>query len=179
MTLYTLGEHQPEVADGVYIAPGAQVMGMVRLMQGANIWFNAVLRGDEDWLTIGPDTNIQDGAVLHADPGGPLVLGRGVTVGHKAMLHGCTVGDYSLIGINSVVLDGAQIGKYCMIGAGALVPGGMQVPDYSLVVGIPGKVKRSLDEGAAKMLRNSAEHYVKNAQRFLRELKPDARFENN
>ncbi|MBF2754772.1 MAG: gamma carbonic anhydrase family protein [Gammaproteobacteria bacterium AqS3] len=171
MSIYALGEHTPEIADDAYIAPGAHVLGQVRLMAKSSVWFNAVLRGDEDWLTVGPETNVQDGAVLHADPGGPLVLGTGVTVGHQAMLHGCHVGDYSLIGIQSVVLDGAQIGRFCIIGAGAVVAANAQIPDYSMVVGVPGKIKRTLDSSIEPMLRTSAQHYVENARRFLAELK--------
>lgn len=175
--LFELGNLKPEFqGDGQFIADNATVIGSVRLMEKSSIWFNVVIRGDNDWITIGPETNIQDGSVLHTDSGIPLTLGRGVTVGHKVMLHGCTVGDYSLIGINAVVLNGAKIGKYCLIGANTLIPEGMEVPDGSLVVGSPGKIKRELSGQQKKMLELSAAHYVQNASRYLEKLRPFERF---
>lgn len=170
---YQLNDRTPELeGEGQFVADNASVIGRVRLMENSSVWFNAVIRGDNDLITIGPDTNIQDGSVLHTDPGMPLTLGRGVTVGHKVMLHGCEVGDYSLIGINAVVLNGAKIGKHCLIGANALIPEGMEVPDGSMVVGSPGKIKRELSDNQKKMLEMSAQHYVQNAARYAGELKP-------
>ncbi len=169
--LYALGDLKVEVkAMDVYIADNATVVGNVALESKSSVWFNVVIRGDNELIHIGEETNIQDGSVLHSDPGYPLSLGRGVTVGHKAMLHGCTVGDYSLIGINAVVLNGAKIGKHCLIGANALIPEGMEIPDGSLVLGSPAKVKRELSSAQQKMLEISAAHYVKNADRFRRSL---------
>jgi carbonic anhydrase/acetyltransferase-like protein (isoleucine patch superfamily) len=167
---YSLGELTPTVDESAYIAPGAHVIGNVNLQQGSSVWFNAVIRGDMDTITVGKDTNIQDGSVLHTDAGVPLTLGTGVTVGHKVMLHGCTIGDYSLIGINAVVLNGAKIGKYCIIGANALITENMEIPDFSLVVGSPGKVMKTLDESVASKLEASAAHYRDNAIHYLNNL---------
>ncbi|MCH8499512.1 MAG: gamma carbonic anhydrase family protein [Marinobacter sp.] len=170
--LYELGKRKPELkGDGHFIAENATIVGSAVLEARCSIWFNVVIRADNDVITIGPESNVQDGAVLHVDPGKKLTLGRGVTVGHKAMLHGCDIGDYSLIGINAVVLNGAKIGKHCLIGANALIPEGMEVPDGSMVVGSPGVIKRELNEQQRKMLELSAAHYVHNAQRYLKELR--------
>lgn len=170
---YQLNDRTPELeGDGQFVAENASVIGHVRLMEKSSVWFNAVVRGDNELITIGPETNIQDGSVLHTDPGIPLTLGKGVTVGHNVMLHGCEIGDYSLIGINAVVLNGAKIGKHCLIGANALIPEGMEVPDGSMVVGSPGKVKRELTESQKNMLEMSAQHYVQNAARYISGLKP-------
>ena len=155
---YKLGTTSPQVHDNTFIAPGAHVIGNVELKAGASVWFNAVIRGDMDKITVGENTNIQDGSVLHTDAGIPLKLGKGVTVGHKVMLHGCEIGDYSLVGINAVVLNGAKIGKYCIIGANALITENMEIPDYSLVVGAPGKVIRTMDESVEPKLKGSASH---------------------
>ncbi|SFM09382.1 gamma carbonic anhydrase family protein [Halopseudomonas yangmingensis] len=168
---YSLGESRVEMADDAWIADSAAVIGKVRLEAGANVWFSAVLRGDNELILIGEHSNVQDGAVMHTDMGYPLTLGKGVTVGHNAMLHGCTVGDYSLVGINAVILNGAKIGKYCIIGANTLIPEGKEIPDGSLVVGSPGKVVRSLSDAQKKMLEASAAHYVHNAARYRRDLK--------
>ncbi|WP_334020654.1 gamma carbonic anhydrase family protein [Alteromonas sp. S015] len=168
---YKLGPTLPQVHDDTFIAPGAHVIGNVELKAGTSVWFNAVIRGDMDKIIVGENTNIQDGSVLHTDAGIPLVLGKGVTVGHKVMLHGCEIGDYSLIGINAVVLNGAKIGKYCIIGANALITQNMEIPDYSLVVGAPGKVIRELDENVELKLRASADHYVNNAKTYKSSLK--------
>lgn len=171
--LYELEGLAPELrGDGQYVTDNATVIGNVVLHEKSSIWFNTVIRGDNEPITIGPETNVQDGSVLHTDPGHPLTLGRGVTVGHKVMLHGCEVGDYSLIGINAVVLNGAKIGKHCLIGANTLIPEGMVVPDGSLVVGAPGKIKRELTGEQQKMLELSATHYVQNASRYMTGLKP-------
>lgn len=164
--IYELDGLTPQVGNNVYIAPGAHVIGGVELNDNVSVWFNAVIRGDMDTIKIGNDTNIQDGSVLHTDAGVPLELGTGVTVGHKAMLHGCTVGDYSLIGINAVILNGAKIGRGCIIGANALITENMEIPDFSLVVGAPGKIVRTMDEAVLEKLTASANHYVENARRF-------------
>jgi|TARA_A100001518_G_C1224486_1_gene71285 carbonic anhydrase/acetyltransferase-like protein (isoleucine patch superfamily) len=159
------------MAADAWIADTAAVIGKVKLEAGANVWFGAVIRGDVEQITVGEHSNVQDGAVMHADSGVPLTLGKGITVGHNAMLHGCTVGDYSLIGINAVVLNGAKIGKHCIIGANSLIPEGKEIPDGSLVMGSPGKVVKTLSDQQKKMLELSAAHYVQNAKRFRDELK--------
>jgi carbonic anhydrase/acetyltransferase-like protein (isoleucine patch superfamily) len=173
MTIYALGDSKPQLPPlGEYwVAPSASVIGNVILHTNASVWFGAVLRGDNDPITVGPDSNIQDGSVLHTDMGSPLTLGRGVTVGHKAMLHGCEVGDYSLIGIGAVVLNGVKIGRNCIIGANALITEGKVIPDNSLVVGQPGKVVRERDPAHIAVLQMSAEHYVQNWKRFAAELR--------
>ena len=171
--IYTLGNRVPEFrGDDYFIADGAVVIGSVVLEQNASVWFNAVIRGDNDLITIGENSNIQDGSVLHTDGGIPLTVGRNVTVGHKVMLHGCTIGDNSLIGINSVILNGAKIGKGCLIGANALIPEGKEIPDGSLVMGAPGKVVRELSPEQQKGLEMSAMHYVENFKRYKKDLKP-------
>ncbi|QIF82458.1 gamma carbonic anhydrase family protein [Brevundimonas sp. 'scallop'] len=174
MTIYALGDSKPQLPpQGEYwVAPSASVIGNVILHSNASVWFGAVLRGDNDPITVGPDSNIQDGSVLHTDMGSPLTLGRGVTVGHKAMLHGCEVGAYSLIGIGAVVLNGVKIGRNCIIGANALITEGKIIPDNSLVVGQPGKVVRERDPAHIAVLQMSAEHYVQNWKRFAAELRP-------
>jgi carbonic anhydrase/acetyltransferase-like protein (isoleucine patch superfamily) len=171
MALYELDGIKPQTAAGVWIADSAQVMGDVVLGENANIWFGAVLRGDTDTITVGKNSNVQDGSVLHADENVPLTIGDNVTVGHQVMLHGCTIGDGSLIGIQSVILNKARIGKGCIVGAGSVVTEGKEFPDYSLIVGSPAKVVRQLDEATAQKLLMSAQHYVKNAQRFAKGLK--------
>ncbi|MAC98773.1 MULTISPECIES: gamma carbonic anhydrase family protein [Pseudomonas] len=168
---YSLGEDRVQMADDAWIADTAAVIGKVTLEAGANVWFGAVIRGDVERITVGEHSNVQDGAVMHADIGVPLTLGKGITVGHNAMLHGCTVGDYSLIGINAVVLNGAKIGKHCIIGANSLIPEGKEIPDGSLVMGSPGKVVKTLNDQQKKMLELSAAHYVQNAKRFRDQLK--------
>ena len=168
---YSLGERRIETRGDFWIADSASVIGSVILENNASIWFNAVVRGDCDVITIGENTNIQDGSVLHADVGVPLTIGRNVTVGHKVMLHGCSIGDNSLIGINAVILNGARIGRFCIIGANALIPEGKEIPDYSLVMGSPGKVVREVTEAQKLLLEHSALHYVENFKRFRRDLK--------
>lgn len=171
MAIYRLGDKVPQLAASVWIAPNATLIGDVRLAENVSIWWNAVLRGDNDPITIGANTNIQDGSVLHTDAGIPLTLGRDITVGHLVMLHGCTIGDGTLVGIKSVVLNGAVIGKHCLIGANTLIPEGKIIPDRSVVMGSPGKVVRELtDEQLARFARN-APHYVQNAQRYRLNLK--------
>ena len=173
MTVYALGDSKPQLPpQGEYwVAPSASVIGNVILHTNASVWFGATLRGDNDPITVGPDSNIQDGSVLHTDFGSPLTLGRGVTVGHNAMLHGCEVGDYSLIGIGAVVLNGVRIGRNCIIGANALITEGKVIPDNSLVMGQPGKVVRERDPEHIAVLQMSAEHYVQNWKRFAAELR--------
>ena len=172
MAVYALGDKKPQLPpQGEYwIAPNAVVLGDVILESGASIWFNAVLRGDTDTLTVGENSNIQDGSILHADEGVPLIIGRDVTVGHQAMLHGCTIGDNSLIGIGAVVLNGAVIGRNCLIGANSLIPEGKVIPDGSLVMGQPGKVVRELTEAQIVGITMSAGHYVQNWKRFAARL---------
>ncbi len=167
---YRLGQSHVEAHPQSWVAPNATLVGKVKLESGASVWFNAVLRGDNELIHIGEQSNVQDGTVMHTDMGFPLSVGRGVTIGHNAMLHGCSVGDYSLIGINAVVLNGAKIGKYCIIGANTLIAEGKEIPDGSLVVGSPGKVVRELTDAQKQMLEASAAHYVHNAQRYARDL---------
>ncbi|HET7312863.1 gamma carbonic anhydrase family protein [Salinisphaera sp.] len=171
---YRLGDIAPEVpANGDYfIAENATVVGRVRLAERSSIWFNAVVRGDQEPIVIGEASNVQDACVLHTDPGYPLTLGARVTVGHQAMLHGCTIGDNSLIGIQAVVLNGATIGRNCLIGAGALIAEGKTIPDNSLVMGAPGRVKRELEAEEIEALGHGAAHYVENYRRFLVEMQP-------
>lgn len=167
MTLWALDGVAPEIdADIAWIAPTAVLVGKVIVRADAGIWFGVVARGDNEPITIGARTNVQENAVLHTDMGYPLSIGEGCTIGHKAMLHGCTIGDNTLIGMGATVLNGASIGSNCLIGAGALITEGKHIPDGSLVVGAPGKVVRQLDDAAMAGLRKSAEAYVRNARRF-------------
>ena len=177
MAIYTLGDKSPNLPlpDEYWIASDAQVIGDVTLRPGSSIWWGAILRGDNEPIVIGEDSNIQDGSVLHTDVGEPLIVGRGVTVGHLAMLHGCEIGDNSLIGIGAVVLGRAKIGKNCLIGAGALITEGKVIPDGSLVMGQPGKVVRMLEAGQIAALEASAQHYVQNWKRYARDLRAVAR----
>ena len=169
--LYKLDEHEPILEGNYYVADSAIVLGKVRLCKDASVWFGAVLRGDTELITIGEGSNVQECSVLHTDLGFPLNIGKDVTIGHKVMLHGCTIGDGSLIGINSVVLNGAKIGKGCLIGANALITEGMEVPDGSLVLGSPGRIKGELSEDQQQGLILSAKHYVENGKRFKEGLK--------
>ena len=170
MPVFSLGERQPDLDQDHFIAPGAMIIGSVVLKASCNIWFNVVIRGDGDQITVGERSNVQDNSVLHADPGKPLLIGSVVTVGHGAMLHGCTVGDGSLIGIHAVVLNQAVIGKGCIIGANSLIPEGKIIPDGSLVMGTPGKVVRILSEDERAGLIRTAHGYVARALRYRREL---------
>ncbi len=171
MPIYQLGDDVPNIPDSAYVAAEATVIGKVTLGANVSIWPGAVLRGDNESITIGTDSNVQDGAVLHADPGFPLNIGDNVTIGHQAMLHGCTIGDDSLIGIQAVVMNGAVIGKDCLLGAGALVPEGKVFADGKLIVGAPAKVVRELsDEDIAKMHR-AAPGYVRRQQMYKAKLK--------
>jgi carbonic anhydrase/acetyltransferase-like protein (isoleucine patch superfamily) len=172
MAVFSIDGIEPDRTSGFsWIAPTASVIGNVKIGSEVGIWFGCVIRGDQEAITIGDRTNIQDNCVFHTDPGFPVTVGKGCTIGHKAMIHGCTIGDNSLIGMGAIVLNGAGIGRNCLIGAGALIPEGKQIPDNSLVMGMPGKVIRQLDENAVQGLRNSADHYVQNARRFARGLK--------
>ena len=166
MAIYAIDGVAPHIAATAWVADSAQVMGQVELGEGASVWFGAVVRGDTDRITIGAGSNIQDASVLHADAGQPLRIGRNGTVGHKAMLHGCTIGDESLIGIGAVVLNGAKIGKNCLVGAGALVTEGKEFPDGSMILGSPAKAVRQLTPAQIEGLRQSARHYTDNARRF-------------
>lgn len=170
MTSYRLGEHAPALAVGVWVAPSAQVMGNVHLGADSSVWYGAVVRADNEPMYIGAGSNVQDGAVLHSDPGFALTIGENVTVGHQAMLHGCTVGDGSLIGIGAIVLNGARIGKNCLVAAGALVTEGKHFPDGSLIVGSPATVKRSLSAEQIEGLLASAVNYRANARKHAQHL---------
>ena len=170
MTLYALGGRRPDVAADSYVAPGARLIGDVTLAARASVWFNAVLRGDNEPIRIGEETNIQDGCVLHTDPGFPLNVGPRVTVGHNAILHGCTIGEGSLIGMGAVVMNGARIGRGCLIAAGALVPEGREIPDGMMALGSPAKATRELDEAARAVLLEAAAVYVEKAQRYGHDL---------
>ena len=165
MAIYQLGDDSPRIATTAWVADSAQVIGRVSLAEGASIWYGAVLRGDNEWITIGAGSNVQESCVLHTDMGFPLMLGEEVTVGHQVMLHGCTVGDGTLIGIQAVVLNGARIGKNCMIGAGAVVTQGKEFPDHSLILGSPAKRVREISPEQLEGMRGAARHYVENAQR--------------
>ena len=170
--IYSLGDKKVQiVGEDYFIAENATVIGSVIIHNDVSIWFNSVIRGDNDPITIGEGTNIQDGAVLHTDEGIPLNIGKGVTVGHQAMLHGCQVGDNSLIGISAVVLNNAEIGKNCIIGANSLITQGKVIPDNSMVLGSPGKIVREVNEEEIEELKHSAEHYIGNFKRFKEQLK--------
>ncbi|RYF80946.1 MAG: gamma carbonic anhydrase family protein [Comamonadaceae bacterium] len=171
MALYELDGVAPQLAEGAWVADSAQVIGNVKMAQDSSVWFGAVARGDTETISIGRNSNVQDLSVLHADIGSPLTIGDNVTVGHQVMLHGCTIGDNSLIGIQAVVLNNAKIGRNCIVGAGSVVTEGKEFPDNSLIIGAPAKVVRTLDDAAAAKLRQSAEHYVDNARRFATGLK--------
>jgi carbonic anhydrase/acetyltransferase-like protein (isoleucine patch superfamily) len=168
MTLYALDGHAPQTPeDGdFWVAPDANVIGNVVLEAATSVWFGVTLRGDNEVIHIGAGSNVQDHTVMHTDPGYPLVIGAGCTIGHKAMLHGCTIGENSLIGMGATILNGAKIGRNCLIGAGALITEGKEIPDGSLVMGAPGRVIRTLDAAAIEGLKASALHYQRNMRRF-------------
>ena len=169
MAIYSLEGNCPQLPDdGAYwVADTASVIGKVVLAANSSVWFGAVLRGDNESITVGENSNIQDLSVCHTDMGYPLTIGRDVTIGHQAALHGCTIGDGSLIGMGATVLNGARIGKSCIIGAHSLIPEGKEIPDFSLVVGMPGRVVKTLDEETVKKLKKSAEGYVANHRRYM------------
>ncbi|WP_299596187.1 gamma carbonic anhydrase family protein [uncultured Tateyamaria sp.] len=166
MTLYSLGHDRPQIARDTWVAPDANLIGKVILEEGASVWFGCTIRADHEDIRIGAGTNVQENCVMHIDAGYPLTIGPGCTIGHKVMLHGCTIGENSLIGMGATVLNGAKIGKNCLIGAGALITEGKEIPDGSLVMGVPGKVVRELDEQAIQGLRASALHYQENMRKF-------------
>lgn len=173
--IFSLGDRHAKLeGNGHFIAPNASVIGSVTLKQGASVWFNAVLRGDNDLIEVGANSNIQDGAVLHTDPGIELIVGDNVTVGHQVMLHGCAIGNNSIIGIGSSVLNGSRIGSDCIVGAHSLVTEGKEFPDGVLILGSPAKVVRDLKPQEFELLKTNAEFYVQNAQRFLKELGTDS-----
>ena len=172
MTLYALGDISPTVDDSAWVAPDANVIGNIVLEEKSSVWFCCTLRGDSEEIRVGKGSNVQENCVLHTDMGFPLSVGRNVTVGHKAMLHGCTIGDGSLIGMGATILNGAVIEKNCLIGAGALITEGKRIPEGSLVMGSPGRVIRQLDTDAINGLRLSAEGYQANARRFRNGLVP-------
>lgn len=171
MAIYELDGMVPQLADTAWVADNAQVMGRVSLGEDSSVWFGATVRGDTEFIRIGNGSNVQDGSVLHADNGMPLVIGERVTVGHQVMLHGCTIGDESLIGIGAVVLNGVKIGKNCLVGAGSLVTEGKEFPDGSMILGSPARVVRSLTPEQIEGLRQSAAHYIDNARLYRRSLK--------
>lgn len=168
---YKLGDHAPIIDDTCFVAPSADLIGQVTLKANASVWFNCVLRADNEPITIGQNSNIQDGSILHVDSGFPIVISNDVTVGHKVMLHGCTIGEGTLIGMNAVVLNGAKIGKQCLIGANALVTENMDIPDGSMVLGSPAKIVKTLDQPTQTRLKMGAEHYVQNSAHYKTGLK--------
>ena len=170
--LYRLGDLQPTIEGEIFVAPGARVIGDVTLGHEANVWFNAVVRGDNDHIALGARVNVQDGAVLHVDAGVPLLVEDGVSIGHKAMLHGCTVRSGTLVGINAVILNNADIGRDCLIGANALVAEGKRIPERSLVVGSPGRVLRTLSDEEVEAVRYASTSYVEKARRYRDALVP-------
>lgn len=172
MTLYALDDIAPELAGDAWAAPDANIIGKVVLEAKSSVWFGCTLRGDNEEIRVGAGSNVQENVVCHTDPGYPLIIGPGVTVGHKVMLHGCTIGENSLIGMGATILNGAKIGKNCLIGANALITEGKEIPDGSLVMGAPGKIVRQLDAQAIAGLRASAKHYQDNMRRFRTGLKP-------
>jgi carbonic anhydrase/acetyltransferase-like protein (isoleucine patch superfamily) len=174
--IFSLGVRSIETSgEDYYIAPGACVIGSVRFGQGSSVWFNCVLRGDADWIELGEGSNVQDGSIIHTDEGEPTTLGRNVSVGHCALLHSCTVGDSSLIANGARILDRARIGRNCLIAAGALVPPGKTIPDGSVVMGMPGKIVRQVDDDDLKMIADTAAHYRERIALYKRELRIDDR----
>jgi carbonic anhydrase/acetyltransferase-like protein (isoleucine patch superfamily) len=171
MAIYQLGEHAPEIDASAYVADSANLIGKVTVEANASVWFGVTIRGDNERITIGENSNVQEGTVMHTDLGFPLTLGKNVTVGHQAMLHGCTIGDGSLVGIQAVVLNGAKIGQGCLVGAGALVTEGKEFPDNSLILGSPAKVVRTLTEEDLQRLAGNAANYVARGQLFKAQLK--------
>ncbi|TNF11495.1 MAG: gamma carbonic anhydrase family protein [Rhodobacteraceae bacterium] len=169
--IYELDGIAPQISAGAWVAPDANLIGKVVLEEAASVWFGCTLRGDNEEIRVGRGSNVQENVVCHTDMGFPLVIGADCTIGHKAMLHGCIIGDGSLIGMGATVLNGAKIGKGCLIGAGALITEGKEIPDGSLVMGAPGKIVRELDEAARQRLLASAEHYRQNAARFSKGLR--------
>jgi carbonic anhydrase/acetyltransferase-like protein (isoleucine patch superfamily) len=172
MTIYALDGHAPQIAENTWVAPDANIIGKIILEDAVSVWFGCTLRGDNETITVGAGSNVQENVVMHTDMGFPLTIGAGCTIGHKAMLHGCTLGENTLIGMGATILNGAKIGKNCLIGACALVTEGKEIPDGSLVMGAPGKVVRQLDEAAFQGFRATALHYQENLRRYRTGLKP-------
>lgn len=170
MTLYALGDKTPNIHGNAWVAPDANVIGNVVLEDESSVWFCSTLRGDNEVIHLGRGSNVQENCVFHTDMGYPLTIGENCTIGHKVMLHGCTIGDNTLIGMGATILNGAKIGRNCLIGAGALITEGKEIPDGSLVMGAPGKVVRQLDDKAIAKLTASARHYAENAARFAKDL---------
>jgi carbonic anhydrase/acetyltransferase-like protein (isoleucine patch superfamily) len=173
--IYSLGDKRVDTGDEYYVAPGARVIGSVRLGKGASVWFNCVLRGDNDWISLGDGTNIQDGSIIHTDAGEPVELGINVSVGHRALLHGCTVGDSTLIANGAMILDRVRIGNHCLIAAGAMVPPGKHIPDGSVVMGMPGTIVRAVTDKDREMIAHIARHYVARAALYRGQLAEDPR----
>ena len=171
MAIYQLDDDIPRIAETAWVADSAQVIGRVALEEGASVWFGAILRGDNEWISIGRGSNVQVGSVLHTDMGCPLTIGADVTIGHQVVLHGCTIGDGSLVGIQAVVLNNAKIGKNCLVGAGALVTEGKEFPDGSLIMGSPARVVRQLSPEQFERVKLGAVHYLENAARYRKGLK--------
>jgi carbonic anhydrase/acetyltransferase-like protein (isoleucine patch superfamily) len=172
MPLYAIDGVSPELDSDCWVAPNATLIGRVRLLKGASVWFGAVLRGDNDWITIGENSNVQDNSVIHTDPGLPVTLGANVTVGHNVILHSATIGDNSLIGMGAVLLNRSRIGSHCVVGASALVAEGKEFPDGSLIIGAPARVARTLSDEDRARLKGAADVYVANYKRFRNNLKP-------
>ena len=173
MPVYALDDARPEIAEGCWIAPDAVVIGKVRILKGASIWFGATLRGDNEWITIGPNSNVQDHSIIHADPGQPVTIGHGVTIGHRVIVHSAEVGNGSLIGMGAILLNRARIGAQCLVGAGALVTEDKIFADGQMILGAPARAVRELSPEQKAGLEKSAAVYVANAQRYARGLKPD------
>ena len=173
MPLYSLEGISPEVPENgrYWVAPDANLIARVRLLEDASIWFGCTLRGDRDWITIGARSNVQEHSVLHTDPGFPLTVGADCTVGHGVILHGCTIGDGCLIGMGAIILNGAKIGNNCLVGAGALITEGKEFPDGSMIIGSPAKLASTMDEAAIAKFSRGARHYVDNARRYMSDLK--------
>jgi len=173
MPIYELDGKSPGFEDrsSTFVAPDANLVGNISIGRDVSIWFGTAIRGDNERITIGVGTNVQEHTIMHSDPGFPLTIGEGCTIGHRAMLHGCTIGDNSLVGMGAIILNGARIGKNCLVGAGALVTEGKEFPDNSLIVGAPAKAVRTLDEAAADRMKTSAGHYVANGRRFAKGLR--------
>jgi carbonic anhydrase/acetyltransferase-like protein (isoleucine patch superfamily) len=173
MGVYSLDGQAPELPadDRYFIAETAVVIGKVRLLRDASVWFGAVIRGDNEWIEIGEGSNVQESSTLHTDMGFPMTIGKGCVIGHNVILHGCTIGERSLVGMGSIIMNGARIGKNCVIGAGAIITEGKEFPDNSLIIGAPAKVIRTLDDATVAKMMTGAEFYVKNSQRFKAGLK--------
>jgi len=169
--IYQLGEHAPSIDNTAFVADSANIIGKAVIGPHASVWFEVTIRGDNECITVGENSNVQEGCVLHTDPGYPLTIGKNVTVGHQAMLHGCTIGDGALIGIQAVILNGAKVGKNCLVGAGALVTEGKEFPDNSLIIGSPAKAVRTLSDEDVLRLQGNARNYVERGKLFKAELK--------